>query len=74
MAPPVWFQKANPYVLVFAPYTQPGFAGTTDYTVFAGVVLALSAALTVLVIAQLRRVVVLELGRQHRVVRGVFLT
>jgi len=69
MTPPDWFQKANPYVLVFAPYTQPGFTGTTDYTVFAGVVLGLSAALAVLVIARLRRVVVLELGRQHRVVR-----
>ncbi len=31
MAPPEWFQKANPYVLVFAPYTQPGFTGPIDF-------------------------------------------
>jgi ABC-type transport system involved in multi-copper enzyme maturation permease subunit len=69
MAPPDWFQKANPYVLVFAPYTKPGFAGAADYAAFTGVVLALSAALAVLSIVRLRRVVVRESGRPQQAVR-----
>jgi ABC-type Na+ efflux pump permease subunit len=69
MAPPAWFQKANPYVLVFAPYNQPGFAGAVDYAAFVGVVLALSAALVVLSVATLRRAVVEQAGRAEKAVR-----
>jgi ABC-type Na+ efflux pump permease subunit len=68
-APPEWFQKANPYVLVFAPYNQPGFAGAVDYAAFVGAVLALSAALVVASIATLRRVVVEQSGRAEKAVR-----
>jgi hypothetical protein len=63
MRPPDWFEKTNPYVLVFAPYTQPGFASAVDYAVFAGVVLAFSAALLGLSIARLRPVVIGRAGR-----------
>ena len=33
-APPAWFEKANPYVLVFAPYVNPGKVGvrTTHFS------------------------------------------
>ena len=37
MAPPAWFWKANPYVLVFAPYVKPGFAAVADFVFFAGI-------------------------------------
>ncbi len=58
MAPPAWFQKSNPYVLVLAPYAKPGFAGIADFAAFAGVAMALSAAIAILVIARLRKVVI----------------
>jgi ABC-type transport system involved in multi-copper enzyme maturation permease subunit len=65
-APPAWFEKANPYVLVFAPYTDPGTVGVRDFALFAGAVLLISAALVVVVIARLRRAVIGGLGRpQH---------
>ena len=65
-APPAWFAKANPYLLVFAPYVNPGKVGVRDYALFAGAVLLISAALVVVVIARLRRVVIGGLGRpQH---------
>ena len=66
MAPPEWFQKANPYVLVFAPYYKPGFAGIADFAVFAGVALALSAALAILSIARMRKVVIEQSGRPQK--------
>jgi ABC-type transport system involved in multi-copper enzyme maturation permease subunit len=56
-APPAWFEKANPFVLVFAPYVNPGRVGAWDYALFAGAVLLLSAALIVFVIARMRRAV-----------------
>lgn len=63
MAPPAWFQKANPYVLVFAPYNQPGFAQPADFVLFVGALLAISTALVALSIASLRRAVVKLAGR-----------
>jgi ABC-type transport system involved in multi-copper enzyme maturation permease subunit len=62
-APPAWFQKSNPYVLVFAPYYKPGFAGITDVAVFACAVLILSAALALISIARIRSVVTQQSGR-----------
>ena len=62
-APPAWFEKANPYVLVFAPYVNPGTVGVQDYVLFAGAVLLLSTALVAVVIARLRRAVIGGLGR-----------
>jgi ABC-type transport system involved in multi-copper enzyme maturation permease subunit len=72
LGPPVWFQKANPFVLVFAQYYQPGFVSTADYVVFACVVFGLSAVLLVLVIARLRGVIIAESGRQQKAVRRWF--
>jgi hypothetical protein len=69
MAPPDWFQKANPFVLVLAPYNQPGFADAIDFAAFAGVVLGLSLALAVLSVARLRKVVIAEAGRAEKAVR-----
>ena len=65
-APPVWFFKANPYVLVIAPCFKPGFVGIADFTAFTVVTLALSAALAVLSIARMRRVVVEQSSRQQK--------
>ena len=58
VAPPAWFKKANPYVLVFAPYNQPGFARPIDFVVFIAAVLGLSAALAAWSVLRLRRAVV----------------
>ena len=66
MPPPEWFQKANPYVLIFANWAKPGFIGTTDYLVFVGSVLALSAGLAILCVPRLRRVLVRESGRRQK--------
>ena len=63
MAPPEWFVKANPYVLVFVPYSKPGFAGVIDFAVFAGVTVLVSAALLLLSIATMRGVVIKQSGR-----------
>jgi ABC-type transport system involved in multi-copper enzyme maturation permease subunit len=64
--PPEWFQKANPYVLLFAPFNQPGFVGTGDYLVFIGVILTLSAGLAILSVVKLRRVEVEQSGRPQK--------
>ena len=69
IGPPGWFQKANPFVLVFAPYYQPGFVSAFDYMVFTGVVFALSALLLALVIARLRGVIVTEPNRHQKALR-----
>ena len=66
MAPPAWFHKANPYVLVFAPYYKPGYAEAADFVVFVGIALALSAVLVILSIASLRRVVVEQANRSRK--------
>src|SRR5579864_845459 len=63
---PAWLEKANPYALVFAPYTKPGFVSAVDYQVFVGVVLALSALLVALTILKLRPVVVEQSGRPEK--------
>lgn len=61
--PPAWFEKANPYVLVFAPYNQPGFAEPVDFAVFVGVLLVISAALAAVSVACLRFAVIKRAGR-----------
>jgi len=68
-APPAWFEKANPFVLVFAPYVKPGTVGVQDYALFAGAVLLISAALVSVVIARLRRAVIGALGRPEKAER-----
>ena len=64
--PPAWFQKANPYVLVFAPYAKPGFARAGDYAVFGGVVLVVATLLAIVSIVKLRRVVVAQSSRRQQ--------
>jgi ABC-type transport system involved in multi-copper enzyme maturation permease subunit len=53
--PPDWFKKANPFVLVYAPYSWPGYVGALDVALFVAGALALSAALAAGTIAGLRR-------------------
>ncbi len=69
MGPPEWFVKANPFVLVFARYTKPGLVGIGDFAVFAGVTFAVSAALVILSIATMRRVVIEQSGRHQKLRR-----
>ncbi len=64
MAPPDWFLKSNPYVLVLAPYAKPGFAGIADFAAFVVVALAISAAIAMVVIARLRNVVINQASQQ----------
>jgi ABC-type transport system involved in multi-copper enzyme maturation permease subunit len=53
---PAWLWKANPWVLAFAPYGEPGYAGVVDYAAFVTGMLLVSAALLGVTMAQLRRV------------------
>ncbi len=53
--PPDWFQKANPVLVVYAPYAWPGYVTPSDVAVFVTVMLLLSAALIALTIATVRR-------------------
>jgi hypothetical protein len=55
--PPDWFQKANPFLLVYAPYAWPGYVGALDVALFVAGALAVSAALAAWTIAGLRRAV-----------------
>ncbi len=66
VAPPEWFQKANPYVLVFARFFKPGSTVPADFAVFAGIVLALAAALVILSTRKMRRIVVEQSGRPQK--------
>jgi ABC-type transport system involved in multi-copper enzyme maturation permease subunit len=61
--PPAWFWKTHPYVLAFAPYWRPGYAGAADFVVFVAGVLLFSTALAGLVIARLRAIVVGQASR-----------
>jgi ABC-type transport system involved in multi-copper enzyme maturation permease subunit len=63
---PDWFWKANPFVLVFAPYTDPGYAGWEDFAGFVGVLLLLSAALVAWTVFRLRRSIAWQDGRVPR--------
>ena len=55
MPPPDWFKKANPFVLVYAPYAWPGYVAPSDVAIFVAVVLLLSTALVARTIAMVRR-------------------
>lgn len=69
--PPRWFELANPYVLVFAPYNAPGSMDGSEYAIFAAGGIGLSLCLVVLAIARLRAVVVAQTGRPDKLVRSV---
>jgi hypothetical protein len=65
--PPDWFKKANPVLLVSAPYFRPGYVTATDVAIFATAVLLLSTALVARTIATVRRGVLEPI----RIARGV---
>ncbi len=65
-APPDWFLKTNPFVLVYAPYTKPGFLEPMDCLVFLVGTLLVSALLVGWSILRLRRAVVESTGRTER--------
>ena len=63
--PPDWFYAANPFVLVYAPYTWPGHFGLLEVAIFVAAALAISAGLLAMTIARLRRFVLpVEGGRR----------
>jgi ABC-type transport system involved in multi-copper enzyme maturation permease subunit len=53
--PPDWFKKANPVLLVYAPYARPGYVTRTDVAIFVTMVLLLAIALIARTIATVRR-------------------
>jgi ABC-type transport system involved in multi-copper enzyme maturation permease subunit len=55
--PPDWFRKANPFILVYAPYVRPGYVEPIDVAAFVVGALAISGALAASTIAMLRRAV-----------------
>ena len=55
-APAVLF-KSNPFVLVYAPYTQPNFIDVADVCVFLAVTLTLSLAFVMFAVVRLRAAV-----------------
>ena len=61
--PPEWFQKLNPYELVFSPYTNPGFVSLADFAIFFAVALVCSAGLVGWSIWRLRRSVIATTGQ-----------
>jgi ABC-type transport system involved in multi-copper enzyme maturation permease subunit len=67
--PPEWFQKLNPFELVYDPYTNPGFAGTLDFLIFFAVALVVSAGLVGWSIWRLRRAVIDSTSRGERLPR-----
>jgi ABC-type transport system involved in multi-copper enzyme maturation permease subunit len=68
--PPDWFYAANPFVLVYAPYTWPGHFGMVEVASFVAGALAISAGLLAMTIARLRRFVLpAEVGRLKRKLR-----
>ena len=62
---PDWFCKANPFILVYAPYSRPGYAGPMDVAAFVAGSLAISVVLVAATIAGLRRAV-LPIGPVRR--------
>ncbi len=65
--PPDWFKKANPVLLVYAPYFSPGYVTATDVAIFLTAVMLLSTTLIARTIATVRRGVLEPI----RIVRGV---
>ncbi|WP_165220175.1 ABC transporter permease subunit [Aquisphaera insulae] len=53
--PPLWFIKLNPYVLVYAPYQNPGYVSWADVGRFTAACLVVSIACVIFTIARLRK-------------------
>ena len=65
--PPDWFKKANPFVLVYAPYAWPGYVAPADVAIFVAALLLISTALIAGTIATVRRNVLEPARRVRRV-------
>jgi ABC-type transport system involved in multi-copper enzyme maturation permease subunit len=65
-AAPAWLEKSNPFWLAFAPYLHGGGTDPEDYVIFLAGCLGLSALLTALAAATLRRAAARESVRQGR--------
>ncbi|MDR3632975.1 MAG: ABC transporter permease subunit [Isosphaeraceae bacterium] len=61
--PPWWALRLNPYWLSFSPYLAPNQASWTDFALFLGGSLSLSAALAAISIVWLRPVTARQAGR-----------
>jgi ABC-type transport system involved in multi-copper enzyme maturation permease subunit len=55
VAPPDLFKKANPFVLVYAPYVSPGYVAPSDVAIFVSALLVISTALIATTISTVRR-------------------
>ncbi len=53
--PPDWFRKANPVLVVYAPYAWPGYVTPSEVAIFVTAMFLLSAALVARTIATVRR-------------------
>ena len=53
--PPPWFEKLNPFILVYAPYSWPGFVGPADVALFLALTLAASGLSLGFAVATLRK-------------------
>jgi len=67
--PPIWFAYANPFVMVFAPYHDPGKVGTAELAAFVAGILAVSASATVVAVLRMRRVCVRQADGPSRSTR-----
>jgi ABC-type transport system involved in multi-copper enzyme maturation permease subunit len=64
---PDWFKKANPFVLVYAPYVWPGYVALMDVAIFVAALFLISTALIAVTIATVRRHVLEPARRVRRV-------
>ena len=58
-----WVELANPYVLVYLPYTRPGRAGVLTYVGFAACCFCVSGLLAMLAAYRVRAVAIKQAGR-----------
>ena len=54
-APPDWFAKLNPFVLVYAPYVWPRYIDANDVAMFVAVTLTISFAVLIVATRRLRK-------------------
>jgi hypothetical protein len=66
-AAPNWFAKLNPFVLVYAPYTKPGYVAVVDVVVLVTVALVISLGAVLFAIRTLRKDVKPPGARSERV-------
>jgi ABC-type transport system involved in multi-copper enzyme maturation permease subunit len=67
-----WVELANPYVLVYLPYTRPGKAGVLTFLGFTAACFCISALLVLLAAYRIRAVALRQAGRASTVRRSRF--